>query len=502
MHSKTKNVSLKQKLMKKFLTLFSALLVTGSLLAGGLVTNTNHSAYMVRMLSRQASTGVDAVYYNPAGLTSLADGFHFSLNNQIIGQTKTITNNYYFLTEKPTEYIGTVSAPVFPGVYAVYKTGKFAFSAGFNPVGGGGGAEYATGLPSFEKQIANLVPGLQAQLTPLDQGVIDATTMDPDFNNVTGYDGAIFFEGSSIYFGYQANVSYEINDFISVALGGRYVTAKNTYQGYVKDVTITASPAALPGSVPAPYNGTPGNYLRAIAQTPYGASQATSLNTSAAYLDAATNIEADVVEEGSGFTPIVSVNITPSEMLNISLKYEFKTKLDLTTTVNDGKDGGGMFEDGGTKVADMPAVLSAGVGVRPIGKLYLAAGINYYFDKNNDYDGSRDLEVEMIDKNFYEYSVGVEYALTNMIKLSAGYSGTSTGVNDNYQSDLRYSLNTSTFGGGIGLTLSPMIDINLGGMWTMYQDGSKSTAVTGLPDTIETYDTETWVIGIGVDLHF
>ena len=490
------------KLMKKFLTLFSALLVTGSLLAGGLVTNTNHSAYMVRMLSRQASTGVDAVYYNPAGLTSLADGFHFSVNNQTIGQTKTITNNYFFLTEKPTEYIGTVSAPFFPGVFAVYKTGKFAFSAGFNPIGGGGGAEYATGLPSFEKQISNLVPGLQAQLTPLDQGVIDATTLDPNFNNVTGYDGTIFFEGSSIYFGYQANVSYEINDFISVAIGGRYVSAKNTYQGYVKDVIITASPAPLPGSVPAPFSGTPGAYLRAIALTPYGASQAATLNASATLLDAMTNLEADVVEEGSGFTPILSVNITPNKMFNISLKYEFKTTLDLTTTVNDGKDAGGMFEDGAIKVADMPAVLSAGVGIRPIGKLFIAAGMSYYFDKSNDYDGSRSLEVDMIDKNFFEYSVGVEYAITKMFKLSAGYSGTQTGVNDNYQSDLRYSLNTSTFGGGIGLTLSPMIDINLGGMYTMYQDGSKTTSVTGLPATIETYDTKTWVIGVGVDLHF
>ena len=488
--------------MKKFLTLVSALVITGSLLAGGLVTNTNHSAYMVRMLSRQASTGVDAVFYNPAGLTQLADGFHFSVNNQIIGQTKTITNDYFFLSEKPTEYVGKVSAPLFPGAYAVYKKNKFAFSLGFNPIGGGGGAEYATGLPSFESQIANLVPGLQQQLTPLDQGVITALGLDPNFNNVTAYDGSIFFEGSSIYFGFQANVSYAISDFISVALGGRYVSAKNTYQGYIKDVTIVASPAALPGSVPAPFNGSPGAYLRAIALTPYGASQAASLNGSAALLDQMTNIEADVVEEGSGFTPIVSVNITPSDMLNISLKYEFKTTLELTTTVIDGKDAGGMFEDGGTKVADMPAMISAGVGLRPTGKLYIAAGMNYYFDKGNDYDGSRDLEIEMIDKNFFEYSAGIEYALTKMIKVSAGYSGTRTGVNDKYQSDQRYSLNTSTFGGGIGLTLSPMIDINLGGMYTIYQGGSVVTAMPPLPDMTETYDTETWVVGIGIDLHF
>jgi hypothetical protein len=49
-----------------------------------------------------------------------------------------------------------------------------------------------------------------------------------------------------------------------------------------------------------------------------------------------------------------------------------------------------------------------------------------------------------------------------------------------------------------------MIDINLGGMWTSYKDGGKTTpsGITGVPDITETYDTETWVVGIGVDLHF
>jgi long-subunit fatty acid transport protein len=69
---------------------------------------------------------------------------------------------------------------------------------------------------------------------------------------------------------------------------------------------------------------------------------------------------------------------------------------------------------------------------------------------------------------------------------------------------MRYSLNTSTVGGGFGLTLSPMVDINVGGMYTMYKDGSKETTpdIPGLPPITETYDTQTWVIGIGVDLHF
>ncbi|MCK7535426.1 MAG: hypothetical protein MZV63_32815 [Marinilabiliales bacterium] len=115
---------------------------------------------------------------------------------------------------------------------------------------------------------------------------------DPNFNNVTAYDGAIFFEGSSIYFGYQANVSYEINDLISVAVGGRYVTAKNTYQGYITK-TLLASPAtprqALPGKCACSVQRLPGDYLRAIAaNTIRCQSQADTLNGTAAALDEMT----------------------------------------------------------------------------------------------------------------------------------------------------------------------------------------------------------------------
>ena len=129
--------------MRKLLIFVFAVFISGSLLAGGLVTNTNQSAMFTRLQNRNASTDIDAVYFNPAGLTKLGDGFHVSLNNQSIIQTQTITNNYTYLSgTKPKEYIGDVSAPIYPGVYVAYKKGKFAFSGGFNVIGGGGGATY------------------------------------------------------------------------------------------------------------------------------------------------------------------------------------------------------------------------------------------------------------------------------------------------------------------------------------------------------------------------
>ena len=399
--------------MRKLLTFIAVISVTGSLLAGGLVTNTNQSAMFTRLQNRNASTGIDAVYFNPAGLTRLGDGFYASINNQTIGQTKTVGNNYTYLAGTPKDYIGDVSAPLFPGVYVAFNKGKLSFSAGFNPVGGGGGAKYDKGLPSFEMRIADIVPGLASQGLP-----------------TTQYSADIFFEGSSVYFGYQANVGYKINDKFSVAAGIRLVSAANTYNGHLKSISInptypafgaaytggmvlasdfftsgatflntlaagaTAYVAGLQPIVTAGAGATPlssgtavglsaaqvgqiqqllgaagltpaqiGAVTIAAAQgtlaaaSPVFTAKATAMTTNAA---ATQNIEVDAEQTGTGITPLISVNFSPSDKLNIAVKYEFQTKLELTTKVKNNM-GGGIFTDGTKVIADMPAMLAAGI---------------------------------------------------------------------------------------------------------------------------------------------
>jgi hypothetical protein len=192
-------INLKTQLMKKLLILSAAILFSGGLFAGGLVTNTNQSAAWVRLPARDASTSIDAVYFNPAGLMKLNNGFHISVSNQTILQNREVTNDYQFLNDPV--YKGEVTAPVFPSVYAVYKMDKLAFSFGFNPIGGGGGASYERGLPSFELSPSDLVPALAPTAT---EYRLDA-----------------FFEGTSVFFGYQGGISYKINDLISVFAGVR-----------------------------------------------------------------------------------------------------------------------------------------------------------------------------------------------------------------------------------------------------------------------------------------
>jgi hypothetical protein len=56
------------------------------------------------------------------------------------------------------------------------------------------------------------------------------------------------------------------------------------------------------------------------------------------------------------------------------------------------------------------------------------------------------------------------------------------------------------------MSITPMIEINVGGSYTMYAEGSYDYTKTLAPlPTIpftETYDRSVWLVGVGVDLHF
>ena len=529
--------------------------------AGGIVTNMNQSVKYTRMQCRDATLGIDAVFYNPAGLTKLGNGFHFSINNQTIGQSREISSTYQYLNPHPKDFDAGVSAPLFPGVYAAFSFGKIAVSAGFNPIGGGGSASYDKGLPSLEYGVSDLVPMLVAQ-----------------GENVTDYQLNALFEGSSTFFGYQANVSYAINDMLSIAVGGRFITAKETYTGHLKGVQIflggTWVPAptyfqgaasiysdsatyytgvatqftgyattiqdqidlgAINGDDPltdpttigiltavglyAPgmtnnqavtaFSGVASSAATGAALYTAGAQQATAAAT------ALGDQEVDAEKTATGITPIISVNFSPIEMLNIAVKYEFKTKLEFTTAAVSGKEGllgfdpvsGApihMFTDGEKTNLDIPAMLTTGVTLKPINPLLISAGFHYFFDKDVNWDDRE----KSIDRGLYEIALGAEYTIGEKLSLSAGYLMTSTGVAEEYQNDQNHSLSANTVGGGIGYKITNMIEINLAGSYTKYVEGEKTfnrelggEGRSNIFNSLtETYNRNAWIVAVGLDI--
>lgn len=450
--------------MKKALMFLGLGLLVVGMSQAAIVTNTNQSTAYIRLLARNTSTEVDAVYYNPAGLVKLADGWHIYLSNQMINQTKTIVNDFVVLNNNT--YEGKVNVPVFPDAYAVWKKGKFAFSLGFGPNAGGGSADFATGLPSFESQIAILPLMITSMGLP-----------------TSAYSADIAFKGSSIYLGFQANASYAVSDMFSLAAGFRYITATNTYEGHLGSVMINPyHPAINPSASMIPATV----FFNAIGQPLYAAMVADK--------------EVDAKQTGTGFTPILSLHANPVPGLNVSLRYEFNTKLELTneTTV----DGTGLFPDGEKTHEDIPAILAFGAdyAISPAFRAMLS--VSLYFDKNANWDGRQDL----LDKNSYELALGLEYDITEMFTVSAGYMMSRYGLTDAFQSDLTHSLNADTIGFGGRVRLNPNLYIDLGALIASYKDYSKNIAqyagAIPLGFYRELYQRKTIDFSIGVGYSF
>ena len=489
--------------MKRLNLLILAVLVSSQVLyAGALVTNVNQSAAWARLLTRHATYGIDAAYFNPAGLTKLDNGFHLSLSNQTITQTRTITSDYMYLNGTPKTYEADLMAPIFPSAYAVYNMDKWAFSAGFNIIGGGGSADFQTGLSDFEVPVSSLVPLLYGSLAPLDEAIYDATEWDPGYRNVTAYDMSSSFTGSSLYYGIQAGASYAINDMISVYLGGRYVMANNSYEGSLTGVVVDA-----------PYGGiqTPGDYLRRVASNPaLPPNVVTDLENTAGALDAMTgDAYLKASQSGSGFAPIIGVNLHFSDMLNVAVKYEHHTKIELTNDTE--VDDVGMFPDGAKVRADLPGTFAVGARFSPIKNLSATAGFNYYLDKSAYYGDSNESGEQIdnetsIDENCFTYAFSLEYRLLDFLGLSAGYTSGNNGVNDNYQSGISYGLKSRTYGGGFFVEVGEILTFNAGINWTKYDDYSQPLSYALSQSAIvpynDTYGKETMLFAFGVDISF
>jgi long-subunit fatty acid transport protein len=519
-------------------------------LAGGIVHNTNQSASFIRMPARDASLGLDAAYYNPAGLVFLKDGFHISLSNQYITQTRNIKTTFPNLNR--TDFEGGVTVPLFPSVYAVYKMDKLAFSVGFNPIGGGGSAKFDDGLPSFEMQVAS-IPGL------LNQGGIPT----PKYSYETE------FEGSSAYYGIQAGVSYKVNDVLSLSLGLRYVIVKNSYQGYLSNIMINpqfpalgftneemvAAPtffnamagmfqglAGVAVSLQPLVDGGGGGLTLAEAQqagylsasdvalisrgfalinpqidpmtltveqvqgayglaTPAFIQQQQGMSANAV---ATADKKVDADQSGSGIVPIIGANLS-FDRLNIGIKYEHKASIKVknATTIDDV----GLYPDGAETPSDIPSMLSVGVGFKATDKLKLSGGVHYYFDKGAEYGKKLNGEFvkndKVMDKNFWELGLGVEYEINEKWLVSAGYLRTQTGVMDLYQTDLSHSLSTNSIAGGLRFMANENVGINFGVMNTMYLENTRDfPAASPYPAYSETYNRKAFTIALGVDFSF
>ncbi len=487
------------------------LIVSIPTFAGGLLTNTNQHILFLRMLARDASTQIDAVYSNPAGTAFMQDGFYVSLNGQSAAQTRTIHSTFApfagFGGNSTKMFKGEASAPFVPSAFAVYKKDKWAFSANFAVTGGGGKATFNEGLGSFESQVAMLPLLLKKQ------GI-----------NADKYSVNSYMEGKQYIFGLQLGAAYQINDYLSVFGGARINYVSNAYSGYIKDIQAnigggemvnlnryftTSATAALQAAEAYKQAGDIENYNKYLAIS----------KGAEAVANKTADMELDCEQSGWGVTPIIGADFKMGKW-NVGVKYEFKTALNVenktkgnlpAATPNPKDDKYANYRDGVNTPHDVPSLLTVGVSYEILPVLRASVGYHHFFDTHAEMATVQDPSTgELIGKqNFIgngtnEYLAGLEWDVCKWAQVSAGMQRTKYGVKDNFQTDMSFSLSSYSFGLGAGFDVAKNLKLNVAYFWTNYDNYEKVSANyngTGIAGT-DVFSRTNKVFGIGLDYKF
>jgi len=524
--------------MKKNLLSIAALFVmSSSVFAGGLITNTNQNVAFLRNVARDATTEIDAVYSNPAGLAFMKeDGFHISLNNQSAFQTRSIVTTFQpfmgYGGDATKTFEGKATVPFIPSLQAVYKKDKWTASFNFAIVGGGGQITFDKGLPSFESQVAYPV------------GIYNFDSQNPFPSTTYSLDSRL--EGSSIVYGLQLGATYKINDYLSAFVGGRVNIAKNGYEGYLRNVQLSEETNYVTyfGAKAAGAKGV-SSLMQNIAASKDGAGNATlnnlvaggalqqaqldqmasnlglsseafgtltvdqakdAFDNAAAQADRAaalpsTDMEVDCQQSGLGIAPILGFNFK-YDRLNVGIKYEFKTSMDIENKTKKNTTGVASFNDGVKTPNDIPALLTFGVQYEIIPeKLRASAGFHLFFDKDAKMEGNKQ---DHLDHNTYEILFGLEWNITEKILVSAGMQRTQYGVTDEYQKDMNFSLSSFSYGFGGAYMITEKMRLNVACFFTDYDKYTKESAnYNGMPlSGKDVFERTNLAFGLGIDYRF
>ncbi|WP_280671389.1 MULTISPECIES: aromatic hydrocarbon degradation protein [unclassified Dysgonomonas] len=480
--------------MKKLKFPVLSILLFGSLnlIAGGLLTNTNQSIHFLRNPARDASTSIDAVYTNPAGIIKLPEGFHFSINNQSAFQTRTIKTTFApFVMSgngETKKFKGEASVPIIPSVQGAYRKGNWALSGSIAITGGGGKATFNNGLPSFEAG-ASLLPGIINQVGAALNAQNPAVSLTANRYSVDQY-----MTGTSLIYGAQLGGAYKIDKMFSLYGGFRLNIVNNNYEGYLKNLQANPTSAALG------YDGAMTNVSGIIDMALANPALDDANRAKLQLLKKASNDGArlDCDQSGWGISPILGINFS-YEKLNIGLKYEFRTALNVEnkTKIDDTH----MFSDGVNTPHDIPGLLTVGVSYQVLPNLQASVGYHHFFDSEAN---MTDDKQKYINGGTDEFLGGLEFQINKMFMVSGGFQITHYGITDDYQKDLSFTCNSYSIGLGGVITVSPKVKINLGYFWTNYSDWTKkSDNYLGLGlSGKDVFSRTNKVFGAGVDFSF
>ena len=195
------------------------------------------------------------------------------------------------------------------------------------------------------------------------------------------------------------------------------------------------------------------------------------------------DMDVETVQTGAGWTPMAGLQIMPVESLNLTVRYEMKTKREMTWSTD--KDDVGLFPDGTKVNSDIPALLALGVGYKPSGKIEAQLSYNLFFDKNLEWGMNfRDQAVfrspadqqkireRRILNNTWDLAAGLQFEASGDISLSFGGMIAKSGAGESYQSDFSFHNPSYSAAMGIQWKLSEKLTLDAGAMNTFYREAN------------------------------
>ena len=442
-------------MMRKFI--FATVLALGSttaIHAGGLMTNTNYHIAFDRMFARGATSEIDAVFSNPAGLAWGHEGLQLSLNFQKPWQRRNIELN-------GKTYEGIASAPIVPALFAAYKKDRIALSGMIGIVGSGGFVEYSEGVPMFNV---------------LMQGMLAANGITPDQYTLDSE-----MKGKQYIYGGQFNFTYKFLDCLSAAVGIR----ANYYDGYYRGHVIAKNHPQL---------GELAKLLLDVDQKGWGLTPIISLNfhqgplTLSARYEFRTKLnpknDTNILEAGLGDATIAALVAADPQGAQAKLGALHAQLSGYTTP----------YQDGVRTRYDMPALLAIAAGYEFSPKFRAALEYHFFDDKNAKMAGDRQNELT---HGTHEILAGVEYDINEKFTVSCGGQRTDYGLSDGYQQDTSFACDSYSVGLGGAWNINEKMRLNVSYFCSLYSDYQKQA-----PYGLETFSRTNHVIGVGLDYKF
>ena len=217
------------------------------------------------------------------------------------------------------------------------------------------------------------------------------------------------------------------------------------------------------------------------------------------------NLKSD--QTGWGIAPVIGIDYKTGPF-NFAAKYEFKTRMRMKNN-SDLKEASvisatNKYVNGTSVPEDSPAQLALGAQWSVLDNVRLNAGYHHFFDTDAHwYEHSE----KLLDGGTNEYLAGAEWDINDRLTVSSGVQFTRYPLTDEYMNDMSFVVNSWTFGLGLEYKVSEKVKLSAAYFQTNYEDYDMNTPEQNMealglniPAGKNSFTRTNRVVGVGVEV--